>query len=270
MFHQPRDIQEALDLRAKMGADVTPLAGGTDIVVALNRQAKGPEQFLDLSHLAGYSDVGQENGSWLCSAGATFSRLAKLPVRALADAARSVGGPAIRNRATIGGNLGTASPAGDGCTALLALDAQVELTHATRGTRLIPIDEYFLGYRRTALLADELITRVRIPADWISAWYKIGKRSAINISVVCCAVGMSPTGLVRIAFGCVGPTVMRAKKAEAIVEKGGLGDEAVAAAADAAISEVSPIDDHRASGGYRRAMCGVVLRRLLMQLRGQR
>jgi CO/xanthine dehydrogenase FAD-binding subunit len=270
MFLQPRDTQEALDLRARMGPDITPLAGGTDIVVALNRQAKGPRHFLDLSHMRGYSDVQSENGDWACSAGATFCRLARLPVRALAEAARSVGGPAIRNRATVGGNLGTASPAGDGCTALLALDARIELTHATRGSRLIPIDEYFLGYRRTALLGDELIARVLVPADWTSAWCKIGKRSAINISVACCAVGMSPSGKVRISFGCVGPTVMRTKKAEAIIEKSGLDDGAVEAAAESAMAEVSPIDDHRASGGYRRAMCGVILRRLLPQLRDER
>lgn len=269
MFFQPHDMREALLLRAEMGGDAVPVAGGTDIAVALNRQGKAPKHFLDLTHVAGYPDVRGEDGAWVCSAGATFTQLSKLPLRALAEAARSVGGPAIRNRATIGGNLGTASPAGDGCTALLALDAQVELTHASRGPRLIPIDEYFTGYRRTALLADELITRIRVPADWRSAWYKIGKRSAINISVVCCAVGMSPEGLARIAFGCVAPTVVRARKAEAIIEKSGLDDDAVEAAAAAAMGEVSPIDDHRASGGYRRAMCGVVLQRLLRQLRDE-
>ncbi|HVP11601.1 MAG TPA: FAD binding domain-containing protein [Phycisphaerae bacterium] len=270
MFHQPHEIQDALRLRAAMGADVMPLAGGTDIVVALNRQTTGPRHFLDLTQITGYSDVRQENGVWNCSAGATFARLGRLPVRALAEAAMSVGGPAIRNRATIGGNLGTASPAGDGCTALLAMDAQVELAHASRGTRLIPIDEYFLGYRKTALLADELITRILVPAGWSSAWYKIGKRSSINISIACCAVGVSPNNDIRIAFGCVAPTVIRAKKAEAIIEKGGLADAAIADAAAVVTSEVSPIDDQRASGSYRRAMCGVILRRLLTQLRDER
>jgi CO/xanthine dehydrogenase FAD-binding subunit len=270
MFHQPHDIQEALRLRAEMGADVTPLAGGTDIVVALNRQTNGATHYLDLTRVSGYSNVHQEDGGWDCAAGATFANLGKLPIPALADAAMSVGGPAIRNRATIGGNLGTASPAGDGCTALLALDAQVELTHASRGSRLIPIDEYFQGYRKTALLADELITRVLVPGGWTSAWYKIGKRSSINISIACCAVGISPKNDVRIGLGCVGPTVMRAKKAEAIVEKDGLTDATIAAAAEMVTSEVSPIDDQRASGSYRRAMCGVIVKRLLTQLREER
>lgn len=249
-----------------MGGEVTPIAGGTDIVVAMNRQATGPKHFLDLTHVAGFADVRAENGSWSLAGGATFSALGRMPVRALAQAAMTVGGPAIRNCGTIAGNLGTASPAGDGCVALLAMDAEVELTHAKRGTRVIPIEEYFTGFRKTALVADELITRVRFASDWRTAWYKIGKRGSINISLVCCAIGISPSGSARIAFGCVAPTVIRAKAAEAIVEKDGLTDGAIAAAAESAMREVSPIDDHRASAVYRRAMCGVLTKRLLHQL----
>ena len=179
----------------------------------------------------------------------------------------SVGGPAIRNRGTIAGNMGTASPAGDGCVALLALDAEVELRHATRGPRTIPIGDYFTGFRKTALLGDELITAIRFRNDWAGAWGKIGKRGATNISVVCCAATMSPTGQMRIAFGSVAPTVVRVRRAEAIVEAGGLTDPAIEAAAAAAMAGVSPIDDHRASAAYRRAMCGVLVRRLLKTLR---
>lgn len=277
MFYQPHEIEEALEIRAEMGAEVTPIGGGTDVVVELNRQTQGPKHLLDLTHIAGYSDVEQQNGGWMLSGGATFSRLAGLPVRALAEAAMTVGGVAIRNRATIAGNLGTASPAGDGCAALLAVDAEVEVSHATRGPRMIPIDEYFIAYGRTALLADELITRVRLPSEWATGWYKIGKRGATNISVVCCAVAVAPADAlarggafdkVRIALGSVAPTVMRAKRAEAIVVAGGLADAVIDDAASMATQEVSPIDDHRASGAYRRAMGGVLVRRLLRQLRG--
>jgi CO/xanthine dehydrogenase FAD-binding subunit len=192
-----------------------------------------------------------------------------LPVRALAEAAMTVGGPAIRNCGTIAGNLGTASPAGDGCVALMAVDAQIELSHAGRGNRLIPIAEYFTGFRKTALLADELITAVRLPADWRTGWYKIGKRGSINISLVCAAVGLSPHGDVRIAFGCVAPTVIRAKSAEAIIARDGMTDEAIEAAAAAAKGDVSPITDHRASASYRRSMCGVLTKRILRQLRDE-
>lgn len=270
MFHQPRTIEEALGIRAELGDGVTPICGGTDLVVSLNREAAGPEHYLDLSHVVGYSEVRRENGSWALGGGATFTQLGRLPVRSLAEAAMTVGGPAIRNRGTIAGNLGTASPAGDGCVALLALDAEVELAHSTRGRRAIPIDEYFSGFRQTALLADELITAVRLPADWRTAWYKIGKRGSINISLVCCAIGISPEGAVRIALGCVAPTVIRARSAEAIIEKDGMTDAAIEAAAEAAMGDASPIDDHRASAAYRRAMCGVLVRRLLRELMEER
>lgn len=253
-----------------MGGDVTPICGGTDIVVVMNRSPKGPKHFLDLSHIGGYDRALRENGSWRLDGGATFSALGKLPVRCLAEAAMTVGGAAIRNAGTIAGNLGTASPAGDGCVALMAMDAEVELSHATRGQRLVPIHEYFTGFRKTALVADELITQVRFAADWWTAWYKIGKRGSINISLVCGAAGQSPAGAMRIAFGCVAPTVIRARQAEAIIEKGGLADDAIEAAAQSAMREASPIDDHRASAAYRRAMVGVITRRLLRQLREEK
>ncbi len=270
MFHQPRHLDEALRIRAELGGDVTPLGGGTDIVVVLNRQSTGPKHFLDLSHLTDYATVQRDNGSWVLSAGATFSQLGKLPMKALAEAAMTVGGPAIRNTGTIAGNLGTASPAGDGCVALMAMDAEVELSHATRGKRTIPIHEYFTGFRKTALLADELITGVRFRADWRTAWYKIGKRGSINISLVCAAFGISPSSSVRLAFGCVAPMVIRARRAEEIIEKDGLTDAAIEAAAQSVMKEVAPIDDHRASANYRRAMCGVLTRRLLRDLRSEK
>ena len=267
MFHQPQNLEDALQIRAELGSDVTPLGGGTDIVVALNRNARPPRNILDLTHIANYAKVGRDNGHWVLSAGASFAQLGELPVKALAQAAMTVGGPAIRNAGTIAGNLGTASPAGDGCVALMAMDAEVELSHAGRGKRSIPIHEYFTGFRKTALLADELITAVRFSADWKTAWYKIGKRGSINISVVCLAIGISPRGDVRIAFGCVAPTVIRTRKAEVIIEKDGLTDAAIEAAAQSAMKEVSPIDDHRSSASYRRAMCGILTKRLLRKLR---
>jgi carbon-monoxide dehydrogenase medium subunit len=267
MFYQPRQIEEALALRGEMGADVTPVGGGTDLVAVLNGQTSGPKHVLDLTQVEGYSDVVRVDGGWEVAGGATFGRLGRMPVRALAEAAMTVGGAAIRNRGTLAGNLATASPAGDGCVALLALDAEVVLSHARRGGRVVPIDAYFTGFKQTALLADELITRVRFRGDWRTGWRKIGKRGATNISIVCCAVGLSAGGAVRIAFGSVAPTVMRAKRAEAIAAAGGLSDEAIEAAAAAAMEEVSPIDDHRASAAYRRAMCGVLVRRLLRDVK---
>ena len=181
MFVQPLDMDEALRVRGEMGADLVPIAGGTDIVVVLNRSSTGPKHFLDLTHVAGYADVRRDNGTWHLGGGATFSQLGRLPVRALADAAMTVGGPAIRNCATIAGNLGTASPAGDGCVALLAVDAEIELAHASRGRRGISIEQYFTGLRPTAPLSDAVVTAVRLPSHGRPSWFKNGTRGPINL-----------------------------------------------------------------------------------------
>lgn len=250
-----------------MGADLTPIGGGTDIIVALNRGATSFKHYLDLTHVDGYSHIGRDGGSWVLSAGATFAQLGALPVGALAEASSTIGGPAIRNRGTIAGNLATASPAGDGSVALLAVDAEVEVQHASRGARRIPLDDYFTDSRQTALSADELITAVRFPGDWQTVWYKIGKRGSMNISLICCAMGFSPTGDVRISFGCAGPRVIRARAAETVIAQDGFSDGAIEAAAQVAMEDVNPIDDHRASAAYKRAMCGVLTRRLLKELR---
>ncbi|UCG33064.1 MAG: FAD binding domain-containing protein [Phycisphaerales bacterium] len=277
MFYQPTDMAEALRLRAELGPEVVTVCGGTDVVVAMNHGVARPEAFLDLSRVAGRDSVERVNGIYLLGGGVTFAQMAKLPVRALAEAARSVGGPQIRNVGTIAGNLGTASPAGDGSVALLALDAEVELSHVERGSRWVRLEEFFLDYKRTALQPDELITRVRFPSDFESVWYKIGKRGAVNISIVCCAIGRSPAGAYRIALGSVGPVPMRAMEAEAVLNGDStdaahravayLADEVIERAAEAAELEAAPIDDQRSSARYREAMCRVLVRRLLRELR---
>lgn len=265
MIHQPHEFDQALRLKASDGDAITAIAGGTDLIVALNRNQWRPQAILDLTRIQGNADITRQNGTCRVAAGATHAQLSALPVEVLAKAALSIGGPQIRNRGTIGGNLGTASPAGDGCVALLALDADVELSHAARGTRRIPVRDYFLDYRRTALQPDELIRAVYIPTNWQTAWYKIGKRASVNISVICCAIGRSPEGRFCVAFGCTGPYPMRATATERLLSGKALTAALIDEAAATAMSEVSPIDDHRASAAYRRAMCGVVLKRLLTE-----
>ena len=266
MFYQPRELSEALRLRAELGPEVVTVCGGTDLVVAVNHRAIQPRGFLDLSRVADFDYAVRADGMYVLGAGATFARLAKLPVPALAEAARSVGGPQIRHRGTIGGNLATASPAGDGSVALLALEAQVEMAHAERGARWVALPDFFLDYRRTALGPDELITRLRFPADGQSAWYKIGKRGAVNISIVCCAVGKSPAGEYRIALGSVAPYPLRAGGAEKLLSGQALTDDSIERAAQAAAAAAAPIDDQRGSARYRRAMCRTLTGRLLRQL----
>ncbi|MHC4065764.1 MAG: FAD binding domain-containing protein, partial [Planctomycetota bacterium] len=273
MFHRPTSFEEALAIKARMGAAVTPIAGGTDLVVGLNRGEELGGQALDMTALANFGRIDQENGSLLLSAGVTWAQMARLDIECLAAASRSVGGPQIRNRGTIGGNLATASPAGDGSVALLALDAEVELSHDTRGSRWIKLTDFFLSYRRTALADDELISRIRISAGGSlqsTAWYKIGKRGAVNISVVCAAVARFGDGRVGIAFGSVAPVPMRAVQTEGVINGNPLTDDLIERAAEAAMAEVRPIDDWRASADYRRAMCGALTRRLLRQVRAGR
>ena len=266
-FYQPKELADALRLKAEYGAELTVINGGTDVVVAMNHHALKPGAFLDLSQVADFNRVDKRNGNWHLAAGATFAQMGRMPVACLAEASLSVGGPQIRNRGTIGGNLATASPAGDGSVALLAVDAEVELTHVERGSRWVALPDFFLDYRRTALQPDELITAVRFPADRKTAWYKIGKRGAVNISIVCCAIGRSDSGETRIAFGCVAPYPVRTPGAEALVCGKELTDEVIERTASKAEEEVAPIDDHRSPAKYRRAMCRTLTSRLLRQLR---
>ena len=265
MFYEPKTLDEALQLKARMGDDLTALAGGTDLIVAMNRGQWRPANVLNLTSIPNGSGVLRRNGTYEIAFGTTHSELTTLPIKVLAEAALSIGGPQIRNRGTLAGNLGTASPAGDGCVALLALDAAVELNHADRGTRRVNVRDYFLDYRRTELKADELITRMIVPANWTSAWYKIGKRGAVNISIVCAGVGRSPDGRYAVSFGSVGPYPLRAGGVEKLLTGQKLTPGLIDEAAAAALKEVQPISDHRASGNYRRAMCGVLLKRLLTE-----
>ncbi|HNO78934.1 MAG TPA: FAD binding domain-containing protein [Phycisphaerae bacterium] len=266
MFHQPMTFEQALELRSELGADATVINGGTDVVVAMNHGAIKPTCFLDLSRIKAIRKIDRENGHLILGAGATFAQLGKLHVRALREASLSVGGPAIRNMGTIGGNIATASPAGDGCVALLALGADVQLASKDRGQRWMPLVDYFIDYRKTALADDELIQAVRIPNNPRSRWYKIGKRGAVNISLVCCAVSQNEDKKTKLAFGCVGPIPKITPKASALLNGETLSPGLIDDVANLVAQEVSPIDDQRGSAVYRRAMCSTLTRRLLTQL----
>lgn len=270
MYYQPRQRDEALELKAGLGSDIDALAGGTDLIVALNRGQWHPANILDLSRLADGDAIREDNGAYQLGPITTHAQLTRLPIPALAEAALSIGGPQIRNRGTLAGNLGTASPAGDGCVALLALDATIELAHAERGTRIVRVRDFFHDYRRTELEPDELITGITVPRNGRSAWYKIGKRGSVNISVVCAAVARSAEGRFGLAFGSVGPYPLVTPEAEQRLNDhvaGGdvLSDPLIDEVAELVQREVSPISDHRASANYRRAMCGTLVRRLLRE-----
>ena len=263
MFYQPKSIGEALELKAELKVRCVFIAGGTDLVVLMNRGVKVAENFIDLSHIKELTAINKHNGTIELAGNVTHAQCGKLPVKCLAKASLSVGGPGIRELGTIAGNLATASPAGDGSTALLALDAEVELT-SVRGARRLPLEKFFLGYRKTALAPDELITKVRVPANYRSDWLKNGKRGAVNISVVAAAIAITPKKQAKVALASVAPTPMRCRKAEEAFARGADARQV----AEIVRGEIKPITDHRASADYKTHLAGVMVRRLLESLCG--
>jgi len=274
----PRTLEEALELRAAH-PEAIPIAGGTDLMVELNFDRSRPEAMLDVSRLPELRAWSVDGGTVVLGAGVTYTRIQReLPqLRALAEASRSVGSPQIRNRGTVGGNLGTASPAGDALPVLAAHDAQVGLVSAARGGRWLPWDVFLVGVKRTSLEPDELI----LAARWTAAagpqsFSKIGTRNAMVISVAgLCFVLDQPSRTVRVALGSVAPTIVRAPDAEAYLaaelERAGAWDDLAAplpagaaqAFADRVTEAASPIDDVRGSAAYRRHGVRVLARRAL-------
>jgi CO/xanthine dehydrogenase FAD-binding subunit len=262
VFYQPKSIGEALKRKAELKERCAFIAGGTDIVVLMNAGKATPENFIDLTHVKELTAISKHNGTLELAGNVTFAQAGKLPIRCLALAALSVGGPGIRELGTLAGNIATASPAGDGSTALLALDAEVELT-SVLGVRRLPLEKCFLSYRKTALAPDEMITKVSIPANYKSDWLKNGKRGAVNISVVAVAVAITPKKEARIALASVAPYPVRCHKAEAAFAKGADARQV----AEIVRTEIKPITDHRASADYKTHMAGVMVRRLLENLK---
>jgi CO/xanthine dehydrogenase FAD-binding subunit len=265
VFYQPKSIGEALELKAELKESGAFIAGGTDLVVLMNRGIRPTQHFVDLTHIKELTTIDKRNGTLELAGNVTFAQAGKLPIRCLAQASLSVGGPGIRELGTLAGNLATASPAGDGSTALLALGAEVELS-SVRGVRRLPLDKFFLGYRKTALAPDEMITKICIPTNYKTDWAKNGKRGAVNISVVATAVAITPKKEVRIALASVAPTPVCCHKAGEFLTKNGLGAESIRQAAEIVRSEIKPITDHRASADYKVHLAGVMVRRSLENL----
>ncbi|HEU5489776.1 MAG TPA: FAD binding domain-containing protein [Gaiellaceae bacterium] len=253
----PRSLDEALALEAEQPGAV-PIQGGTDVMVALNFDRARPEALLNLNEVAELRGWSRENGKLRLGAGLTYAEAMQgalaeaLP--ALAQASRTVGSPQIRNRGTIGGNLGTASPAGDALPPLLVEDARVELASA-RGVRELPLREFLLGVKRNALADDELIVAVLVePSGQPQTFMKIGPRNAMVIAVCSLAlVADRERGELRAAFGSAAPGV---PLVVAPLDDVATFPEQVAEAA-------SPIDDVRGTAAYRRHALRVLTQRAL-------
>jgi CO/xanthine dehydrogenase FAD-binding subunit len=279
-FLQPGSLIEAIEAKAEVPAAV-PIAGGTDVMVEINFDARRPEALLDLNHISELTTWERVDGWVRLGAGVTYTRLiAELgdALPGLAMAARTVGSPQIRNRGTVGGNLGAASPAGDCHPVLLATGAIVEVTSA-RGPRQIPAAEFFVGPKRNALAADELITSVLIPAaPGPQQFAKVGTRNAMVIAVCAFALELRPGAMssarVGTGIGSAGPTPLRAPEAEEFLDgalsEAGLWESAgpLPGAVTQRFGELvgaaaRPIDDVRGTAAYRRHALSVLARRTL-------
>ena len=273
---RPRDLTDALRmLRAAGGERPTPLAGGTDLLVYLNAGVPSGRRFLDLWGLAELRGIRAGKDGVRLGALATFSEIrehAALRRRfpALVAAAAEVGGRQIQNRATLGGNIANASPAGDSLPALMALDALVH-ARSVAGERSIAFGALYQGYRALALAPDELITGVAIPfppARSRQFFRKVGTRRAQSISkVVMGAVARSGRGgrldHVRLAWGSVAPVTLRAARAEQALLGVPPSPAAAARARTALMADIAPIDDIRSDREYRLTVAGRLLAQFL-------
>jgi CO/xanthine dehydrogenase FAD-binding subunit len=253
----PRTLDEALRLRAER-PEALPIQGGTDVMVELNFDRARPPALLNLNEVAELRGWSRENGAVRLGAGLTYTEAMQAPLDdwlpALAEASRTVGGPQIRNRGTIGGNLGTASPAGDALPPLLVNGAEVVLRSATR-ERTLPLTEFLVGPKRNTLAPDELIVAARVGTDGLrQTFMKVGPRNAMVIAVVSLALALDEERAeVRASFGSAGPVP---GLVTAPLEERNELPERVATAA-------SPIDDVRGTAHYRTHALRVLTARAL-------
>ncbi|MEV7599637.1 FAD binding domain-containing protein [Kitasatospora sp. NPDC089797] len=278
-FLRPATWDEALAAKAEYPTAL-PIAGGTDVMVELNFDVHRPSAILDLNRVTELTEWTNDGSVVRLGASVPYARIiAELsgPLPGLALAAHTVGSPQIRNRGGVGGNLGGASPAGDAHPALLAAGRDVFVEAASvRGTRLIPIDEFYVGVKRNSLAADELIRAVHIPvADGPQQFSKIGTRNAMVIAVCAFGFALHPgNGTVGTGIGSAAPTPRRAVEAEeylggVLAERGLwesgdlLGTEVVQRFGELVKAAASPIDDVRGTADYRRHSLAVMARRTL-------
>ncbi len=276
-FLRPTSFAEALEMRAARPGAIAA-AGCTDVLVELNFGRLHAGELIDLTRVPELGALGVEGGTVRVGAGVTYDSLIRTAGRelpALVAAARTVGSPLIRNRGTIGGNLGSASPAGDCHPPLIACGAEVELASAT-SSRTVPVEDFFCGPKRSVLGPDELVAAAWVPrADGPQAFAKVGTRNAMVIAVCSLAVALHPSSRrVGTGIGSAAPVPLAARAAEAHIAghleetrawetKAPLQPAAVEHFAELVSAAASPIDDVRGRAEYRRHALRVLARRML-------
>ena len=273
-YYRPRSLEEALEILAQRAGEARPVAGGTDVLVKAKDGQQSLGALFDLTGVPELKGIEERGGHLWIGAGATHAEMMASPLVArhlpsLPQACAVIGGPQIRNRGTLGGNLANASPAADTVPPLYAADAVVELVSVS-SRRNVPVGDFFTGPRQSVLVPDELIVGVRVPirAGVRGCFLRLGQRQAQAISKVSVAVGMTfrdgRPDWVRVALGAVAPTVVRAWETEKALIAGGY--EGLRRAREAVKSEVEPIDDLRSTRAYRREMAAVLLERAVRQV----
>jgi xanthine dehydrogenase small subunit len=273
-YYRPRSLEEALEILAQRPGEARPVAGGTDVLVRAKDGQQDRASLFDVTAVEELKGIEERDGHLWIGAGATHTEITGSPLVArhlpsLPQACAVIGGPQIRNRGTLGGNLANASPAADTVPPLYTADAVVELVSVS-GHREVPVAEFFTGPRQSVLAPDELIVGVRVPirAGVRGCFLRLGQRQAQAISKVSVAVGMTfrdgRPDWVRVALGAVAPTVVRAPETEKALLGGGY--EALRRARDAVRAEVEPIDDLRSTRAYRREMTAVLLERAVRRV----
>lgn len=277
-YHAPRSVEEALSLLAQYGDDARVLAGGTDLLIKL-RDGRGGAfgRMVNIKRVPGLrrlelADDGLHIGTLITVSDLLRSPVAQELYPVLAQAAASMAGVQIRNLATVGGNLCNASPAADLATPLLALGAQLNIA-GCRGKRTIPLAEFFQGPGKIVLDADEMLVEIIVPPPQPgqrALFLKLSPRGAMDISVVNLAVSLVGTNGscmdAQIFMGAVGPTPLRAARAEAALRGASFSPETIEQAAQLAAEEARPIDDVRGSAWYRRVIVETLTRRALQRL----
>jgi CO/xanthine dehydrogenase FAD-binding subunit len=271
----PSSLAESLEMKRER-PDAIPIAGGTDLMVEVNFDRLRPRAFMDVSRIPELHEWRREDGHVFLGAGVTYTRIMRELVAfgPLVQMARTVGSPQIRNRGTVGGNLGTASPAGDALPVLAAFDAEIVMASHDRGERVLPWNEFLTGPKKNALQPDELILGARWPVTrGPGSFSKIGTRNAMVIAVAnLCLVFDEEGRNVRVALGSVGPTMIRATEAEANLNaqavmwddpSAPVTDDVILRFADMVAGAARPIDDVRGTAAYRTHGCRVMAERAL-------
>jgi CO/xanthine dehydrogenase FAD-binding subunit len=275
-LREPGTLHEALEILASEPGQWRAFAGGTDLMVLLQAGKLQPGRYLSLWPLSELRGIAVSSDAITLGALTTYSDVLRSDVirddcPLLRHAAAETGGVATQNRGTIGGNIANASPAADTPPALLVYDASVELI-SVRGTRRVPYDRFHLGYKLMDLAPDELIRAIHVVRGrgaWRHSWRKVGTRRAQAISKICVASALdldpatSVVRDIRLAFGSVAPTVVRATHVESALRGQPVNAETIAAARSALARDISPIDDIRSTAEYRLRVAGNVVEEFL-------